>query len=319
MFHLKTVTCVVFLWGWFFLWTNNTEARPTSILDLNVSVSHRVDQLRWNIAGLSPSGNNVNVLSELSWKDLSIVQAGVGGRLIVDDSRSPFSFYSRGALGLGKIYRGDNQDSDYDQKNRTAEFSRSNNSADDGDVLDVTFGMGPRFRKSLGRPGITMWLSPLVGYSYHEQNLVMTDGVQTVPLLGPFSGLNSTYDTEWRGPWVGLDVSLEMDAIHTVFGSIEYHWASYEGRANWNLRPEFAHPLSFLHEANGTGITASLGLEEHLIQDWTFIVKIDYLDWRTDAGIDYVFFSDGGIARTPLNEVRWESYALTFEFRHAFQ
>ncbi len=294
--------------------THVTEARPTMTLDLGVAVGHRTDQLRWSI-----SGNNVNILSELTWEDLNIVQVTLGGRLIVDYPNPNVSFYGRGSMGMGSIYSGDNQDSDYSGDNRTGEFSRSNNQADQGDVLDGSLGMGIRFKHTLTKAGATLSVAPLAGYSYHEQNLQMTEGFQTIPFLGPFPGLNSTYDTEWRGPWVGFDLFLNTGPAHTFLGTLEYHWFNYEARANWNLRSDLAHPLSFFHEANGTGLKGSLGLEERVLKNGVFIIKLEYLEWTTKPGTDYIFFNDGTRAVTPLNEVRWKSYAFTLQFRYAFR
>ena len=39
--------------------------------------------------------------------------------------------------------------------------------------------------------------------------------------------------------------------------------------------------------------------------------NFDYQDWSTDEGTDRVFFADGTIAKTQLNEVNWSSYALS--------
>lgn len=294
---LKISARTIFLLLSLILWGENAAARPKSTLDVNLALSHRVDHLKWSIAG-----NGVNILSELTWEDLMIAQATVGGRLLVDAPNTPFSPYLRGSFGWGRIYRGENQDSDFSQNNRAGEFSRSNNNADGGDVLDATFGLGLRFKHLLKPHGITVWVAPLVGYAYHEQNLEMTGGVQTIPPLGPFPGLNSTYETQWRGPWLGLDASVAFDQVHSLFASIEYHRTNYEGRANWNLRDDFAHPLSFFHKADGEGMTASLGLEKRLFQSGALILKIDYLDWRTNPGQDTIFLSASEIQRILIEE-----------------
>ncbi len=74
-------------------------------------------------------------------------------------------------------------------------------------------------------------MTPLLGYSYHEQNLNITDGNQTIPDSGSFPGLNSSYDTEWQGPWIGFDLRFKAREIKTfahrfeTYFTYEYHWA----------------------------------------------------------------------------------------------
>jgi len=52
--------------------------------DLSLSTGYRVDDFSWNIAG-NVSGTNPNVLSELTWSDLEILQAVVSGRALVNE------------------------------------------------------------------------------------------------------------------------------------------------------------------------------------------------------------------------------------------
>jgi hypothetical protein len=155
----------------------------------DVYTGYRDDTLNWNIAGMS-DGTSPNILSELSWDNLHIWQIEGAGRV---------TFAKRlrleGSLGYGWIYKGDNQDSDYFGDDRTLEFSRSNNNSDGDNVYDWSVGVG--YQYNLGEMADLMvdelWMTFLGGYSHHEQNIRITDGFQTIPALGPFDGLNSTY------------------------------------------------------------------------------------------------------------------------------
>jgi outer membrane protease len=285
---------------------------PEIEAEVGLSSGYREDEFDWNIAG-DASGENPNVLSELTWDDLQIFQFKIGVKTIV--SRR---FYLRGSFGYGWIFDGDNQDSDFAGDNRTLEFSRSNNSADDGDVLDASLGVGYQFRIAKDKWKIT----PLVGFSYHEQNLTLKDGEQTVskpalappgvtpPPLGPFAGLDSKYEAEWTGPWLGVDVSFQPIERLIIRGTFEYHWADYEAEANWNLRTDLAQPKSFAHDADGEGIVLSIGLDYAVIEKFSLNVTFDYQDWSTDPGTDKTYFADGTTAKTQLNEVNWQSYAI---------
>ena len=276
-------------------------------VEMIFGAGYRRDDLNWNIAGDS-SGNNPNVLSELTWNDLESFQVNFQGRLVW-----PNVVALRGKADYGWIYDGENQDSDYAGNNRTFEFSRSNNDTDDDNVWDVSLAIGYPFRT--GKP-ITATFTPLVGYSHHEQNLTVTDGYQTIPPLGSFAGLNSSYDTEWEGPWIGIDMCFRageprnfIERFETYF-SYEYHWADYHAEGNWNLRDDLRHPKSFEHDADGTGWIFGAGLNFMLQRNIALNVNFDYQNWSTDNGNDKVFFSDGTTAKTQLNEVNWTSYAL---------
>ena len=277
-------------------------------IDFTLSAGYRVDDLDWNIAG-DINGNNPNVLSELTWEDVESYQLKAQGSAVW-----PNIIALRGYVNYGWIFDGDNQDSDYLGDNRTLEFSRSNNSTDDDDVLDASLAIGYPFR--FGR-AVLGTMTPLLGYSYHEQNLNITDGNQTIPNLGPFPGLDSSYETEWKGPWIGFDLRFKAKEIKTfahrfeTYFSYEYHWADYYAEANWNLRDDFAHPKSFEHDADATGWKIGAGFNLWFHQNWALNFNYDYQDWSTEGGIDKVFFADGSTAKTKLNEVNWTSYALS--------
>jgi len=281
---------------------------------IELSNGYRVDQLDWNIAG-NLAGTNPNVLSELTWRDIEIYQVNLGLKALINEG-----FYVRGALGYGWIFDGSNQDSDFQGNNRTGEFSRSNNGTEDSHVVDASFGMGYQFTLISGR----LRFIPLLGYSYNQQNLTITDGFQTIstpgvtPPVGPFPGLASTYKTEWFGPWLGLDLIVPVNEKITLSGSFEYHWASYEAEANWNLRRDFAHPTSFEHSADGTGLVLSLGGRYAFSDRWSLALTMNYQKLSTDPGIDRVYLVNGAISETRLNEVNWESFAILIGITYRF-
>jgi len=274
-------------------------------LSTALQLGYRADSLDWTIAG-DINGQNPNVLSELQWTDLQIPQV----KLDVDAYLS--NFYLRGKLAYGEIHSGDNQDSDYLFDNRNGEFSRSNNAAA-GEVADASIGFGYRFDTSDRGSKFSSYFMPMLGYSIHNQDLQTTDGFQTFPATGAFAGLNATYDTEWDGVWVGLvfgeantqtDLALELSMI--------YHDVDYQAEADWNLRPDFAHPKSYEHLATGHGFTLSLNGRKPIdySKHWFWAFGIDYGRWQTRVGLDQTYFSDGSTIQTRLNRVNWESAAI---------
>ena len=279
----------------------------------SLSVGYRSDDLNWHIAG-NQRGSDPNIRSELTWSDLTIHQLKLSNRTIIKER-----LYLRGYFNYGMIISGSNQDADYNGDDRTDLFSLSVNGVDGNNVWDGSIGAGPRFSFF----DDTLVLIPLLGYGVSEQDLDIVDGNQvfTAPPartpLGPIEGLDSRYETRWKGPWIGIDLLFSKPLRQPLFRSIEimfsgeYHWVDYAADANWNLRRDYQHPVSFSHDANGVGwrLGASLLFETHT--RWGFTAGMQVQEMVTDPGIDRIFYADGTTINTRLNEVSWR--AFTFE------
>lgn len=269
---------------------------------LTADVGYRVDNLDWNIAG-DVNGASPDVLSELKWSGLDTAQMRLGFNAELGRAQ----LRARG--GYSKVQNGSNQDSDYNLDNRQGEFSRSNNNAA-GTMIDGSAAVGYRLDLSHDGPR-HMHIMPLAGYAVNQQKLKMVDGVQTIPATGPFAGLDSTYDADWRGPWVGFSWWETDDSRDfTVRLDVEYHQADYTAEANWNLRADLAHPRSFGHWADGHGMVLSLNSSYGLTERLALIFGLDYQSWSTKPGLDRVFRADGATEETRLNEVNWDSAAI---------
>lgn len=297
-----------------------TPVKAELRVGVGMEAGYRYDNLDWNIASNIAGNTTPNILSELSWTSLSISQVRVNGWLGHKD------WLLFGDLGFGRVDDGDNQDSDYDFDNRQGEFSRSNNKPN-GDMADFSFGLGFMYEmlpKYKIRPHEKRhyWM-PMIGYSYHNQDMGMTNGVQTVesydavndlrtPPLGPFDGLDSTYNAEWWGGWIGLSfIEEDISSRSQVALDISYHVARFYAEADWNLRigpPDgFQHPKSFEHEADSNGFSIKVRGRQNLRKALFFTWSLNYARWWTQPGIDRVFIYDGSIAVTRLNKVNWDS------------
>lgn len=295
---------------------------------MSLSLGYRVDALDWNINGAgNQAGSEPNILSELEWRDMDILQLKARFNKTNRDG-----YYFRGSFSYGWAMDGENQDSDYAGDNRSLEFSRSLSDIDDSTVMDLGGGLG--YTLFLGA-NEDIRLIPIVGYSYHRQELNMRNGNQilwnsanaavynpgivgSVP-LGPFSGLNSSYDAHWSGPWLGVDLIMDLQTGSTFFARVEAHKANYFAEANWNLRSDFAHPVSFEHEADGYGWVLELGWMKELSRHyWSWGVTTSFQSWSTDAGTDRTFFADNSYSEGRLNEVNWTSSNINFTLSKSF-
>ncbi|MBI1920433.1 MAG: TonB-dependent receptor [Geobacter sp.] len=306
MWRMHVTALAVLLLG---LTGGRAFAQPANNFEVSVTNGYRHDDFDWSIAG-----GGVNILSELTWRDLEIFQVNASGKYL-HQFDSGLSLYTRANFGYGWILSGENQDSDYNGNDRTLEYSRSNNDGGGGNVWDVTGGVG--LKTSFGNGVFSV--APLAGFSYREQNLRIRDGYQTIPATGSFSGLDSTYETKWYGPWGGLDLEVLPSRSLRFHGTFEYHWVDYEGVGNWNLRTDFDHPKSFEHLANGYGIITKAGADFAINRNWLITTDFGYQYWTTDDGTDQTFFSNGTTSVTRFNGANLKSYSVmagvTYRFR----
>jgi hypothetical protein len=277
-----------------------------------LSAGYRTDNLNWNIAG-NLQGQNPTVRSELKWSGVRIYQFNLSNRTVIKDR-----FYIRGNLNYGTVASGDNRDSDYDGDGRTLEFSRSTNSVDGNSVWDGSIGIGLSFAFFDG----TLAVNPLVGYAVSEQDLNIVDGYQALssspdtPPVGPIANLDSRYETHWEGPWIGVDLMLSIPCKEGSFTRIgillsgEVHWIDYDAEANWNLRDEYRHPVSFIHEAEGNGYRVGVRMLFEMKSRWGINAGMNMQEMTTDPGLDRIFYADGTTADTRLNEVQWRSFTF---------
>jgi hypothetical protein len=284
-----------------------------------LKVGYRQDNLQWSIAG--PEGTP-NILSELTWTDIKIATVSTG---------TTFLFESNWLIDLnllfGSIYSGENQDSDYLGDDRTIEFSRSNNSGDEGSVLDISAATGYNWALAFSQksPYPSIELRPQIGLSYYSQNLKITDGNQTlnsdlieVP-LGPFPGANTTYDATWFGPWLGLKSKFNFTDSFSLILNLEYHYVKYSSTADWNLRTAFAHPESFTHKADGYGLVGNIEGVFKLDKQLALNLSLSYLNWQAhNDGIDKKYLADDTILTTKFNGIDWKSVGANIGLVYSF-
>lgn len=286
-------------------------ASKTRVSESGFTMGVSQSELQWSIAG-NLLGTDPDTLSELTWTDLKTLNLAYNTR---NYARSGRGLYYGLNIGYGLILKGDVQDSDYLSDGRQDEFSRSNNASDGDSTLDLSLSLGYNFgRKYLIKGG---WvITPMIGYSRHEQNLEMSEGYQTLatddltPPVGPFGGLDSAYDASWSGPWAGLRVEYDKARSFGLYFDYQVHKLDYDANAVWNLRSDFEQSPSFKHSANGEGTIASIGLRYLIKKNWYMGFSVSYQQFETKRGLDETYFTDGTAGRTQLNTAEWSSMAI---------
>jgi outer membrane protein W len=293
----------------------NDKPIQYEVADVYINTGIQREEFQWSVAG---SSGSPNILSELTWDDIEIAKLQTGLAFLFDKN-----WLFNLDLGYGRIYEGKNQDSDYFGDNRTLEFSRSNNGADEGDVYEASVSLGYQWVSPIQKLSFV----PKLGLSYRAQNLKIVDGVQTVSdfgnttPLGPFDGLDSSFDATWFGPWIGLDTVFDVTPKFSTYVDTELHYVFYNAEAQWNLRSDFAQPLSFEQEAEGVGVILRLGGAYQIDKQLALNFHLEKTDWLADRkGQDTLYFSDGTQQTFPrLNEAERSTFLANVGFTYRFE
>ena len=276
---------------------------------LSIHTGIRMDRLRWNIAG-----NNVNILSELIVDDIEIIPIG----LKTEITRGNYTFF--GNMAYGEIRDGTTTDRDYLADDRRGLYSESISKVSGNHAIDLSGSIGRNIDFKADR----FRLAPVIGASWHRLKLYKTHGVQTVatsgvtPPTGPFPGLASSYDASWTSLWAGGNIRIQIISALQLTASFHYHWFDYRADADWNLRQDLAHPVSFTHRASGDGFDAEITCKYAFTDRADISITFFYRDWLAKNGTDTTFFATGQRAEIPLNEVSWESRSITAGIHYRF-
>ena len=291
------------LFFWLLIPAAPAGGTPGGDFEFKLSNGYRLGGLHWSIADL---GGDPNILSELTWSKLEILQIEGEGKINIE------RFTIRAVLGFGLILAGDARDSDYDSDNRTDEWSRSYSDASGGYLLHALTGLG--YRYEFRAAPIT--LLPMIGIALHRQAMVMTDGVQVVSVsphvppaapVGPIAGLDSSYTANWLNVWVGLDADYRVTRRVNMGAAVSVHPSYYHATADWNLRTNLAHPVSFVHRALGLGLCGELSVGVEMNRHFLLEGRLGGDYWFGGPGVDETYTAAGGSSETQLNEVVWSS------------
>lgn len=287
---------------------------------LKISAGPRRDNMRFTIGGKGYP----NILSELEWQ-VPALQVRVDGSWTHTSGAT-----LKGYLAYARSYAaGKERDSDYALDNRQAEFSRSYADTTDSEMFDLSLGAG--WRLPLGASAA---LTPLLGVARYESAYRSSHGRQVLwnrdlaktispqldydQPLGAFDGLHSRYRPIWSSVWLGLDGELKAGDRFTLQGGIKHHWFKYRADADWNLRDDFAHPVSFRHEDNGTGWEAEIGTTVRLAGEHRLTVDLSKREMKTRQGEDTTFFYDGATSTIDLGEAVLSNWSARLGYRYDY-
>ncbi len=151
----------------------------------------------------------------------------------------------------------------------------------------------------LARPKEGRW-GIVAGFLHYEDNLTIRNGTQTVPPLGPFGGLDSSYDFSWTAVRIGITRQAALAKSFFYSGVLSvYPYAVYRGEGYWNLRTTGpnafrAQSPNFIQESsNGYGYDAALELVYAFSENAELSAGYRYFYLYARNGTDTTYFADG--------------------------
>ena len=252
-------------------------------VSLTPYVGFQKNDFNWSIAG-TIYGTSPNIYSELQWKSIKTEVLGLNVDLPV---KTNFSLEID--INHGSVYSGSVTDRDYGADNRTNTIFDATLISKTGSSDHLSVGIDYSLLK-LSKIGLQVTL----GYGVDKQTLYLQDNAD----------LNSSYKTNWTGPYVKLSTRFNLTRVLVNFLSLQYSQISYTASADWNLIPSFQHPKSFDQHAYGYGILPAYQINLQYNKTFSPGLRIMYNKWNTGAGTDQLYLSSGDVETTRFNSAQ---------------
>lgn len=272
-------------------------------LNMDTGVIYRQDKMNWHI-GNAPT----TTLSELEYK-MKAVQPKLALNVTAPYSLALQIYYANGDIKTGEAF-----DSDYDEQFSTLYLLSKSN------VIGGMKDFGGMFSKEYSIQNMNASID--VGWSRHQQSLTMIDGFQLLPDEAPYygaiGGLNNHYNTQWQGFFWGAGLSV-INGVDWLFKvNVKQYFLNYKAKADWNLRKEFSHPLSFEHQINANAYEGSITAVYRINKKCNLKTFITLLSAEGNNGSDVTYFDDGSSQVYFLNQVNWQStqYGMVLDFKY---
>lgn len=270
-------------------------AQNAGSLSVGLSPGYRNDLLTWSIAG-TLDGTDPNIYSELQWTGLQSVGLNFDGNYQLTNR-----IILKAAALKARIVAGKVSDYDYQEDNRQYESFAGLFDADKGSMVDINAAIGYQLIKKE-----SIILNLYAGYGLSRQNLFLRDN------KGVYNAqLNSTYDTKWQGALASAEAVFNLTGRFYLAPSFTYHQLKYNAKGNWNMIPDFEHPVSYRHNANGFAVVPALRIGYQFNNRLQFNINANYHYYETGKGIDMLYLTNGQRPKTQLNGVNFQGYMLS--------
>ncbi|MEN5197364.1 hypothetical protein [Sphingobacterium faecium] len=284
------MTCRICIFIFLFFFWKDSFAQIELSYSLNPKIT--TNSLAWNIAGNS-IGENPNVLSELIWKRITSIGTDLKVGMILKQKYTLDIGYS-----FNKTINGVVTDIDYDKDNRLGIVSKEQYNSDRGNRYLYNLKFGYLFHKNWGE----LIFFSMAEFSKNNYTLVNTS-----------DGLFSKYSFDLIGGGVGLLTSIDLGDYLQLKITNSYLINQYNATADWNLRKDFSHPISFVHN------TSISKLDNHSLLNYRisnhlkigFFIELSKY-FSNGWGVDKLYYSNKEVSFTRLNDVSFKIKTVGF-------
>jgi hypothetical protein len=270
--------------------------------DVKPYVGIQQSRFDWSIAG-NTAGTSPNILSELIWKNLKGPSFGLDIKYNITDRLSV-----KTANQYSNIAKGDAEDTDYADDNRQGAFYFDLLNANKGYLYNSALQLSYQLLK-FGQFNI----NPIICVSYNQQKFYLLESASNPDSYG----LNSTYQARYKGFDFGSEFVFKTQRF-SVGATVLAGFYTYASKANWNLIPDFAKPVSFTHKANSFALNGDINLSVPLNK--SLRVEIDYKinNIKTYSGVDKAYFVNKQPEETQFNGANFRGNAVMLGLNFSF-
>ncbi len=256
----------------------------------------------WSIAG-NAAGTSPNVLSELIWKNIKGPSYGLDIKYHITDRLS-----IKAANQYSNITKGEAEDTDYADDNRQSAFYFDLLNANKGYLYNADLQLSYQLLK-FGQFNI----NPIAGLSYQQQKFHLLESANN-----PESkGLNSTYEARYKGFDFGAEFVFKTQKF-SVGATVLGGFYTYSAKANWNLIPDFAKPVSFTHKANSFALSGDINLAVPLNKSLQLELNYKINNIKTYSGVDKAYFNSRPTEETQFNGANFRKNAILLGLNFSF-
>lgn len=184
-----------------------------------------------------------------------------------------------------------------------------------GNTADVQVGIGQYFNMAKG-----VWAAPVFGWSY-DTLLFKGTHIHTTIDGESFHLSDIRAHQTFNGPFIGFDVSYQINSCYDFVFGYEFHWSRWYGQRHI-LGPEYGNPPF--------GTTTGFSNKRHMKHVYGQVLKLDtsyqWCDgWELGLGLKYQFYTgdNGHYRQTKIPVISsfsyrkvdglwWLSFAATF-------
>lgn len=286
--------------------------------------------LNWNIAQDLSGTASPNVLSELEFEKIRGYQAGLAASVSGEFFHPDIQLFFEGEGSSGRISRGIATDTDYMGDDRLNIGSRSESKVRGDEQRNYSAGVGLSYDLVPQQHALSL----IAGAYFQNEDINIREGRQLIAAPGFFplssldalthtlGGLNSNYLSEWSGYWVAGQYRFSWQDWALSVRYQQYR-GEYYGEGRWNLRAEgssaLQQPKSFSHRADSSGASWQLGLEYELNTQLDLHLTWSTGEWDAKEGTATVYFADGTLGRTRLNQAERQASEIRVGLSYTFE